>query len=241
MSADGTPSSKLIVEGANLFLTPSARERLSAEGVTIVKDSSANKCGVICSSFEVAASMLLDAQEFMDIKTEFVNQVLVKLRELARLEALLLIHEQQRHPHTPLPEISVRLSRTVNSVADAIESRLQTQSEDEFEFSWSLVLDHLPEILVKTAGSRIQERLPRAYLSRLIASRLAAEIVYREGIAFFASMEAGTIAETAYRYFSKDRETRELVKLVENSEIEDAARIAELLRRAGTRASLQDP
>ncbi len=241
LGADGTPSSKLIVEGANLFLTPSARERLSAEGVTIVKDSSANKCGVICSSFEVAASMLISEQEFMDIKVEFVNQVLVKLRELARLEALLLIHEHQRHPHTPLPEISVRLSRTVNSVADAIESLLQTQSEDEFDFSWSLVLDHLPEILVKTAGSRIQERLPRAYLSRLISSRLAAEIVYREGIAFFASMEPEMIAETACRYFSKDQETRKLVDLVKKSDLDEASRIAELLRRAGTRASLQDP
>ena len=241
LDENGKPTSALIVEGANLFLTPAARERLSAEGVTIVKDSSANKCGVICSSFEVAASMLLDEREFMEIKGEFVEQVLEKLRELARLEALLLIHEQQRHPLTPLPEISVRLSRTVNSVADAIHNRLQEASEDSLEFGWSLVLAHLPEILVRTAGDRLKTSLPGAYLFRLMASRLAAEIVYREGIAFFASMEPDTIAEIACRYLTKDQETRRLVDLVKSSPIEEADRIAELLRRAGTRASLQDP
>ena len=80
LSEDGTPSSKLIVEGANLFLTPEARERLSAEGVTIIKDSSANKCGVICSSLEVAACMLLEEDDFMEIKTDFVDEVLDRLQ-----------------------------------------------------------------------------------------------------------------------------------------------------------------
>jgi glutamate dehydrogenase len=47
-------SSPLIVEGANLFTTPAARQLLFDEaGVVIVKDSSANKCGVICSSYEI--------------------------------------------------------------------------------------------------------------------------------------------------------------------------------------------
>ena len=128
----------------------------------------------------------------------------------------------------------------MNSVADAIEARLAQQDGDEFDSTWDLVLSHLPEILVQTAGDRIRERLPRAHLSRLISSRLAAEIVYREGIAFFASMESGAIAQTACRYHRRDHQTRELVELVERSGIDQAERIAELLRRGGTRASLQD-
>ena len=48
----GEPCSPLIVEGANLFVTPMARRALFDEGgVLIVKDSSANKCGVITSSY----------------------------------------------------------------------------------------------------------------------------------------------------------------------------------------------
>ena len=43
----GKPSSPLIGEGANIFTTPEARQLLFEKaGVKIVKDSSANKCGV---------------------------------------------------------------------------------------------------------------------------------------------------------------------------------------------------
>jgi glutamate dehydrogenase len=49
--ADGTPSARVIVEGANLFLTPEARLALFQRArLPIVKDSSANKYAVTCSS-----------------------------------------------------------------------------------------------------------------------------------------------------------------------------------------------
>ena len=50
----GKPSSKGIIEGANLYLTQKARRTLEKLGVLIIKDSSANKTGVICSSFRGA-------------------------------------------------------------------------------------------------------------------------------------------------------------------------------------------
>jgi pyruvate/2-oxoglutarate/acetoin dehydrogenase E1 component len=65
LTSDGAPSSKVISEGANLFLTPEARRQLSARGAVIIKDSTANKCGVICSSYEIGASMLLDEQSIL--------------------------------------------------------------------------------------------------------------------------------------------------------------------------------
>jgi len=68
---DGTPSSPLIVEGANLFITEGARRKLFENGVTIIKDSSANKCGVITSSYEICAAMLLDEDEFVENKVTF--------------------------------------------------------------------------------------------------------------------------------------------------------------------------
>ena len=62
---NGNPSSKLIVEGANLFITPEACQLLfDNAGVVVGKYSSANKCGVICSSYEIIASMLLETEEF---------------------------------------------------------------------------------------------------------------------------------------------------------------------------------
>merc|ERR1711878_72195 len=79
--ATGKPSAPLIVEGANIFTTPEARQALFENaGVLIVKDSSANKCGVITSSYEICASMLLDESEFLNIKDELVEDVLRRLR-----------------------------------------------------------------------------------------------------------------------------------------------------------------
>ena len=53
--ADGTPSSKAIIEGANSFITPAARLELQKKGVIVMRDASANKCGVISSSYEIIA------------------------------------------------------------------------------------------------------------------------------------------------------------------------------------------
>ena len=94
LKANGTPSAPLIVEAANIFITAEARDALFREaGVLIVKDSSANKCGVICSSYEIAAAMLLSEEEFFENKEKIVNEVLTKLRYLAKLEAELLFRE----------------------------------------------------------------------------------------------------------------------------------------------------
>merc|ERR1712216_390328 len=68
--ATGEPSSPVIVEGANIFITPEARQNLYEKaGVKVVKDSSANKCGVITSSYEICSSMLLDEAEFLALRT----------------------------------------------------------------------------------------------------------------------------------------------------------------------------
>ena len=98
LKKDGTPSAPLIVEGANLFLTGEARQKLYDEaGVVIVKDSSANKCGVITSSYEVCAAMMLSQEEFFVNKDVIVGEVLIKLRELAKLEAELLFREAENY------------------------------------------------------------------------------------------------------------------------------------------------
>lgn len=75
LNADGTPSAPLIVEGANLFVTDEARQLLFDEaGVIIVKDSSANKAGVITSSYEICAAMLLSEEEFYENKSQIVSE-----------------------------------------------------------------------------------------------------------------------------------------------------------------------
>ena len=61
----GTPAARIVIEGANLFVQDAARKELSDRGVIIVQDSSANKCGVICSSLEIVSGMLLSERQFL--------------------------------------------------------------------------------------------------------------------------------------------------------------------------------
>ena len=237
---DGTPSAGIIVEGANLFLTPGARKELFKAGCLIFKDSSANKCGVICSSYEIGASMLLDEKQFLAIKAEFVEQVLVKLRELARSEAELLMAEGRRHPHTPLTELSTTVSKVMNDAADAIRASMDKWTPADRELGKTVVREHIPQKLQDTAGDRLWTVIPQAYLDWMVAKRLASGIVYREGVGFFQSVEPDAVAALALRYLRKRTETRALVEQLRNSGAPGAARAAELLARSGTRAALED-
>jgi glutamate dehydrogenase len=112
------------VEGANIFNTPEARDELFKNArVVIVKDSSANKCGVITSSYEVQASMMLSQQEFLTIKDEMVADVVEKLKKHAQVEADLLFRAYSLFPGD-LPHFSERISNAINRMTDAIAERL---------------------------------------------------------------------------------------------------------------------
>lgn len=240
LGADGKPSSPIIVEGANLFLTAEARKQLCGEGCLIIKDSSANKCGVICSSFEIDACMVLSEEEFLKIKDAYVKDVLERLRTLARQEAMLLMSESRRRPDIALPEISTQLSKVMNGAAVAIAEALPKWPASSREIAKALVIEHLPATLTKYAGDRIWKAIPEAYLNWLMAKRLAANIVYREGVDFFASMDASAIAETSRRYLEKDLENQRLIDAMKKSSIPERDRIVTLLERAGTRGGLAD-
>jgi len=249
---DGKPSSPLIVEGANLFVSPKARNLLSEAGVLIIKDSSANKCGVICSSYEIAACMLVDEETFVRIKPTYVEQVLVKLRELARREAVLLMADHRRNPNVPSPETSVRLSKVINRAAEAINTAInaafEAQSagkdpwwtEADVVLARELVVDHLPEILIETVGDRLWIDLPEAYRRWMIAHCLAGRIVYREGVEYLETMPTSAIPRITLDYLRQEVETHALVEAVANSNLPDRERIAALLARAGTRAALSE-
>jgi glutamate dehydrogenase len=238
LQPDGRPSSPLIVEGANLFLTPQARNLLAAAGATIFKDSSANKCGVICSSFEIASSMLMSETQFLAIKPRFVDEVLRRLREIAQAEAVILLAESRRHPSIPLPELSTRLSRAINAGADAIKPAVTHWRREHGDLFREVVLQHLPSELYRAVGERVFSDLPVPYLEWMVAKSVASNLVYREGIDFFASMDGDAIASVALRYLQKSREIQGLVAQVRASGLASAAEIAALLERAGTRAAL---
>lgn len=233
LKEDGTPSAKVIIEGANLFLTPEARRELSQAGTLILKDSSANKCGVICSSFEIGACMLLNEDEFMEIKDTFVEQVLVRLRDLARAEAELLARLHQHHPHSPLPEMSIRISKEMSRVSDSLIEHWDSMSTNQTEGLRRLVLEHLPPILIEKVGESLWTDLPDTYLQWMMAKSLAARIVYREGFEYIETMEDADLAELALRYLDLEEERETLTKEIFKSDLQYKDRVAALLHDAG--------
>lgn len=238
LTSEGKPSSGLIVEGANLFLTPEARTKLSECGVVILKDSSANKCGVICSSFEIIASMLLSEEEFLRIKDRFVEQVLEKLKELARREAELLLRFHHHRPQTTMPEICIRLSRVMIRTSDAIEAAIDSLQQHDAELLKCLVIEYLPPVLVETVGEQLWKKTPRSYLKWIMAKSLAARIVYREGFEYLDSMPTEAIAQLALKYLKLELERKMLIEEVDQSTLPNRTRLIELLNEAGILSTL---
>ncbi|MBL8600313.1 MAG: NAD-glutamate dehydrogenase [Myxococcales bacterium] len=233
--ADGRPSSKVIVEGANLFLTAEARKRLGEKGVLVVKDSSANKCGVICSSFEIVAAHLLSEAEFLAHKKQFVSEVVSRLRDLARREAELLFRERKHNGGADLPSLSVRLSREMNRAADAIGSALESLHDDDRALAASIVREHMTPTLLSVAGDRIDARLPAAYARSIVAKSLAARLVYREGLDWVGSLDAAQLGATALRYVREERAARALAAAIRAGESFDHENVATLIERAYAR------
>ena len=236
---DGAPSSPLIVEGANLFLTPEARSCLADLGVVIFKDSSANKCGVICSSYEIIASMLLSPDEFLEVKEQFVGEVLHKLRQLASLEAQQLARMLRQQPGLHLPVASVRLSRAVIRTADALEAAMADMTTADRSMLEPVITDHLPPILLKVARDRIAQRLPEPYRNWLVAKALAARIVYREGMEAVEAIDANSVASLAIGFLKREQRRDELADAVAATDLDNRDEIARLLRRSAILPTMQ--
>jgi len=244
LDADGKPSSPLIVEGANIFNTPEARENLFKHaGVVIVKDSSANKCGVITSSCEVAASMLLSKQEFIAIKKELVSDVIVRLRVLAKLEAELLFRSYRNYPGN-MPHFSERISNAINTATDAIADALADvqPSDPLFQELLPLIKDNMPKKLADVAWDRAAARFPVQYQRNAIACHLASQLVYQEGIHVVETQPADRLAERAFMYYRETKAIKVLTDDLDKATVgvskEQKAKMMDLLKRGGARTSL---
>jgi glutamate dehydrogenase len=183
-AADGTPTAKIIVEGANSFITPEARKRLQEAGVVILRDASANKCGVISSSYEIIGNLLLSEKEFLAHKEEYVRDVLAILEKRAADEANLIF---QRHREEGG-------KRTFTEISAAISVEINGQKARLFEFFQSrpdlcmkplyrrALLAHLPSLIRESPTYRLRvKELPSKYRSAILAAEIATTMVYRRG------------------------------------------------------------
>jgi glutamate dehydrogenase len=177
---DGTPSARAIVEGANSFLTPEARTELQRKGVLIMRDASANKCGVISSSYEIIANLLLSDDEFFADKERYVGDVLAILEKRAADEARLILRRHREKPDLLCTEISDALSGEINAhYARLFRYFLENPLLPLREPYRRALLAHLPAMLREEPRFRRRlSRLPAKYRAAILAAEIGSSMVY---------------------------------------------------------------
>ena len=186
----GAPRFKIIIEGANLFITQEARLRFEEKSVIIYKDSSANKGGVTSSSMEVFASLALSDQEYESLMTvknkkvpafrkTYIQEIIeiIKLNVSLEFEIIWMENQEKGTPRSVLTEV---LSRKINEVADAVYASDLFKNKRLFK---KVIECCCPRTLIDTIGfAAILKRIPDPYLKAVFASRLASRYVYTFGI-----------------------------------------------------------
>lgn len=240
----GVPTARAIIEGANLFVAPEARKRLAERGVLVVHGSSANKTGVVCSSYEVLGGLVMTDEEFIAHKDRFVAEVLDILRVRARDEARLLLAEIRRCDGCrALHEISVEVSLEMNAVADALYDALVARGEpvEADPALRQVLLGYLPPVLVETFPERIFERIPLRHQYALVAAHTASRIVYAEGAGWLAPLTRQRDAESVARaWLREDSRVRDLIAAVSRSGLPEAAAVVHLLERGARKRATEE-
>ncbi|MEW6489779.1 MAG: NAD-glutamate dehydrogenase domain-containing protein [Thermodesulfobacteriota bacterium] len=181
---DGTALVGAVVEGANSFVTPAARAELQRRGVVVLRDASANKCGVISSSYEILANLLLSDAEFLARKAAYVADVLAILEMRAEEEARLIFRRHREAGGT----------RLYTEISDALSAEINAHYERLFAFFLAhpglaadplmrrVLLAHLPALVGRDPALRRRVgRLPLKIRCAILAVELATAIVYRGG------------------------------------------------------------
>ena len=183
----GKPTSQAIVEGGNLYLSPEARRALEKLGVIIIKDSSANKGGVICSSFEVLSSLVLSEEEFLQDKSTLAQEILTIIESRSKDEADLLLAS---HKEAFLTDVSDWISARINTYTDELFAHLlplQLSNDPEDPLIRAL-LNYCPPLLRSRYPDRILKEVPDVHKKAIIACFLAQRLVYRKGLAWSPSI-----------------------------------------------------
>jgi glutamate dehydrogenase len=181
LDEEGVPSSGVIIEGANSYITPEARIMLQKSGVVLMRDASANKCGVISSSYEIIANLLLSEREFMEQKERYAADVLAILEKRAADEARLILRRRKESADLLLfSEISETISLNINSLYSRLfeffSARPGLCLQPPFR---QAILNHLPRMLKETPALKQRiTKLPIKYLCAILAAEIGSSLVY---------------------------------------------------------------
>ncbi len=184
LDSGGKPTVRVITEGANSFITPVARSDIQKKGVIVLRDASANKCGVISSSYEIIANLLMTAREFLAHKEAYVQDVLAILEKRAEEEAnLIFLRHRQGNGKLFYTDISNAISEEINDHYAKLFSYFQSRPElcDQPLFR-KVLLNHLPALIRESPKLRGRvKRIPPKIKNAILSSEIATRIVYHGG------------------------------------------------------------
>ena len=168
--AEGKCHFKYIVEGANLFITQEARERLESKGIELYKDSSANKGGVTSSSQEVLAGLALNDEEYIanmlfkdgaptPFYEAYVKDIQALIARNASAEFVALNKEYARNNGKVL---RTRIADELASALNNLQAELETSAlYEQVESRRNVLARAFPKTLIDFVGlDKLLERLP---------------------------------------------------------------------------------
>ncbi|CAJ1424281.1 unnamed protein product [Effrenium voratum] len=191
----GKPKFRMIVEGANLFLSDGARIALENAGVHVFKDASTNKGGVNSSSLEVFAALALPPDDHSELMCfdprkgeapafyeEYVQQIKDIIVENAKQEFKAIWE---------CSNLGIKKVDATRMVSSKI-TRMQDTIMDKFQDMDALERDQLirgvlaraipPLILQKLGVEGILKNVPSNYISAIVGAWVASRFVYKYGI-----------------------------------------------------------
>ncbi|MEC7838840.1 MAG: NAD-glutamate dehydrogenase domain-containing protein [Chlamydiota bacterium] len=183
LNEKGEPTAKAIVEGANLYFDPNARKALEALNCLIIKDSSANKTGVICSSFEILSGLTMGDDKFIEYKDSLVEEILTRLRLCAGNEAELLLNTH-KITDQPLTAISDQISRRINEFTYQILDYLDDLplTDNPTDPLMKCYLSYCLPTLREQFHKELIQEIPEHHKKAVIACHIAAKLVYNKGL-----------------------------------------------------------
>ncbi|KEG08275.1 glutamate dehydrogenase [Trypanosoma grayi] len=183
---------KIIVEGANLFISQGARLALERCGVVLIKDASANKGGVTSSSLEVYAGLALSDEEHArymcaassetvpEFYKDYVKDIITRIENNAQREFEAIWRDHELHPGMAKTLIADALSEK------NVKMRANILASDVFknqELMRYILLQYTPKTLLSVVPLEVlMERVPVGYQQAICAMWLASEYVYTKGM-----------------------------------------------------------
>ena len=234
---EGEPSARGVVEGANIFISADARSELERAGVPVVPGPSANKTGVICSSYEILAGLVLSESEFMEIKERYVRELLDILRARARAEARLLMREYRLSGgKRTITELSYAVSESINGLADRVAEVLEREigrvADDPV--LRGVILDYCPAVLAERFGERLLADLPRPHQLALVAAAVSARMLYQEGLGWVDRLLAvRDVKAIVFDYLEEERRLAVLLAEVRAAGLAHGDAVARILEGEG--------